>query len=276
MEDSFPLSLCPTGMVPRRADSPYIPISPAEIADQVAECSDLGVTSVHLHARSGGGEPAWQKDVFADIVSRIRRATPDLIICVTTSGRLESALERRLDVLSLEGELKPDMASLTLSSMNFANSASVNSPETVKALASAMLDRGIVPELEIFDTGMVNYLHYLSGRGLLVEPYVVNFLLGGVATAQATPLDLGMLVERLPDGAIWSAGGIGRAQLPATTMALAAGGGVRIGLEDNLHLDSARTRLATNKELVKRIVDIAHHLGRLPMRPHQMREILAR
>ncbi len=276
MLETFPLSLCPTGMVPTRADSPYVPISPTEIADQVAECAEFGVTSVHLHARSDTGEPAWQQDIFADIISRIRQVTPDLVICVTTSGRRESSLEKRSDVLSLDGNLKPDMASLTLSSMNFATSASVNDPETVQALARTMLKKGIIPELEIFDTGMVNYLNYLRHKGLLAEPLVVNFILGGIATAQATLLDLGSLVERLPDGAIWSVGGIGRAQLPATTMALAAGGGVRIGLEDNLHLDSSRSRLATNKDLVARIVEIANQLGRSPMKPDQFRAVLAR
>jgi 3-keto-5-aminohexanoate cleavage enzyme len=274
--DTFPLSLCPTGMVPTRADSPYVPITPEEIAEQVLECAELGISSVHIHARHPDGEPAWQRGIFEEIIRLLRADRPDLVVCVTTSGRLEGSLERRSDVLNLEGDLTPDMASLTLSSMNFSASASVNSPETVQALAKLMLEKGIVPELEIFDTGMVNYLHYLQAKGLLHPPFVVNLLLGGVASSQATPLDLGVLVERLPEGTLWSVAGIGRAQLPATAMGLAAGGGVRIGLEDNLHLDSARKRLATNRELVKRVVDIADLLGRAPMAPVAFREAIAR
>lgn len=273
--DGFPLSLCPTGMVPTRADSPHVPITPEEIAEQVLDCAELGISSVHLHARHPDGEPAWQRGVFEDIIRRIRSDRPDLVICVTTSGRREGSFVRRSDVLNLEGEVKPDMASLTLSSMNFSGSASVNSPETVQALAKLMLERGILPELEIFDTGMVNYLHYLWSRELLRPPFVVNLLLGGVASAQATPLDLGVLAERLPEGTLWSVAGIGRAQLPATAMGLAAGGGVRIGLEDNLHLDSARKRLATNRELVQRVVDLADILGRQPMAPEVFREAIA-
>jgi 3-keto-5-aminohexanoate cleavage enzyme len=271
LESSFPLSLCPTGMVPRREDSPHVPLATQEIADQVLECAEVGITSVHLHARNPKGEPAWERDYYAEIISRIRPFRPDLILCVTTSGRVESNVNRRADVLDLDSDVTPDMASLTLSSMNFANSASVNAPQDVAFLAKRMLDRGIKPELEIFDTGMVNYANYLADKGLLKPPFVANLLLGGVASAQATPLDLGSLTSRLPIGTTWLVAGIGRAQLPSNVMGLAAGGGVRIGLEDNLHLDNARTRLATNLELVKRITRIGEEMGRLVMTPAEFR-----
>jgi len=257
-------------------DSPHVPVGPEEIAEQVLDCADLGISSVHLHARGPTAEPAWQRDIFADIISRIRVERPDLVICVTTSGRVETAVDKRSDVLQLEGAVKPDMASLTLSSMNFAASASINAPDTVKELAGIMRDRSVVPELEIFDTGMVNYLRYLASKDLVGPPYVVNFILGGIATAQATPLDLGHLVERLPADSLWSVGGIGRAQLPSTAMSLGAGGGVRVGLEDNLYFDSARTRLATNRELVTRVLEIGAALGRRPMTPAELRTRIGR
>jgi 3-keto-5-aminohexanoate cleavage enzyme len=249
-------------MVPTRADSPHVPLSPAEIADDVLSCYEVGMTSVHLHARDKQGVPTWEPDYYADIIGRIRPFAPDLVVCVTTSGRLESDVSKRSAVLDLDGDLKPDMASLTLSSMNFSKEASVNSPETVQTLAQLMLDRGITPELEIFDTGMLNYAHYLIGKGLLRPPYVVNFLLGGVATAQATPLDLGSLHARLPQSAMWLVAGIGTAQLDANLLGLVSGGGVRVGLEDNLHLDRKRTVLATNRQLVERIHRLASELGR--------------
>lgn len=271
-QTAFPLSLCPTGMVPTRADSPYVPLSPEEIADQVLECAAIGITTVHLHARDSSGEPAWQRDYYSEIISRIRPQNPELVICVTTSGRKEGSLDRRADVLELDGAVKPDMASLTLSSMNFASTASVNSPQVVTALANLMLEKGIKPELEIFDTGMVNYVNYLIAKGVLQPPFVANLLLGGVATSQATPLDLGFLIERLPTPTTWMVAGIGRAQLSANVMGLASGGGVRVGLEDNLHLDNARTRLATNLELVKRITDIGNSMGRQVMPAGEFRE----
>lgn len=249
-------------MVPTRADSPHVPLSPNEIADDVLSCYEVGITSVHLHARDEDGVPTWKPDYYADIIGRIRPHAPDLVICVTTSGRLEQDVSRRAAVLELDGDLKPDMASLTLASMNFSKEASLNSPETVQTLAGIMLDKGITPELEVFDTGMLNYVHYLIGKKLLTPPFVVNFLLGGVASAQATPLDLGSLLARLPDQATWLVAGIGTAQLTANILGLASGGGVRVGLEDNLHLNAERTELATNRQLVERVARIANECGR--------------
>jgi 3-keto-5-aminohexanoate cleavage enzyme len=270
--NAFPLSLCPTGMVPKRQDSPHVPLEVGEIVDQVLECAELGITSAHIHARNHSGDPAWQRDYYAEIISRIREVRPDLVICATTSGRVESDVEKRADVLNLEGGLKPDMASLTLASMNFANSASVNSPQVVATLAERMLEKGIKPELEIFDTGMVNYANYLFSKGLLKPPFVANLLLGGIATAQATPLDLGSMISRLPAQTIWLVAGIGRSQLSANVLGLAAGGGVRVGLEDNLHLDDSRKRLATNMELVKRIVSIGESMDRPVMTSEEFRQ----
>jgi 3-keto-5-aminohexanoate cleavage enzyme len=258
-------------MVPTRADSPHVPISAEEIAEQVLSCAEIGVTSVHLHTRYPDQHPAWEKEHFAEVIQLIRSERPDLVVCVTTSGRTVSELAKRADVLLLEKNLKPDMASLTLASMNFALTASVNAPQMVQDLAAVMLERGIIPELEIFDTGMLNYFKYLVSKGLLKPPYVANLILGGIATAQATPLDLGLLVERLPPRTVWSVGGIGRSQLTANVLGLASGGGVRVGLEDNLHFDSARKRLATNRELVSRVVEIAAAMDRFVMSPSDFR-----
>lgn len=258
-------------MVPRRSDSPFVPLAPAEISDQVLEAAALGITSVHLHARDENERPTWKREYFEDIIGRIRGSNKELVICVTTSGREEAALERRAQVLEIDGDLKPDMASLTLSSMNFAREASVNSPHTVQELAKRMKDQGIKPELEVFDTGMVNYLTYLSSKGFLVAPFVVNFILGGPATAQAELSELGLLVGKLPISSVWSAGGIGRQQTRAIALALASGGGVRVGLEDNLFWDDDRTKLASNKELVGRVLAMGSLLGRQPMTPTEFR-----
>ena len=260
-------------MAPRRSDSPFVPLAPAEISDQVLEAAALGITSVHLHARDDDERPTWKREYFEDIIGRIRESNKDLVICVTTSGREEAALERRAQVLEIDGDLKPDMASLTLSSMNFAREVSVNSPDTVQELARRMMDRGIKPELEIFDTGMVNYLTYLSAKGFLTTPFIVNFILGGPATAQAELSDLGLLVGKLPTGSAWSAGGIGRQQTRAVALALASGGGVRVGLEDNLFWDEERTRLASNRELVERVIALGDLLGRKPMTPTEFRAV---
>lgn len=271
----FVLNFAPTGMTPRRSDSPHVPLSPEDIAAQVSEAAGIGITIVHLHARDADEAPAHDPAIYADIISRIRGSHPELVICVSLSGRLWGDFERRSAPLQLTGALKPDMASLTLSSVNFSREASVNTPAVISQLAREMLVRGVVPELECFDTGMVNYAHYLAGRGLLQPPFYFNFILGSVASAQADPLSLGAMVAMLPQPSLWAAGGIGREQSNAHALALASCGGVRTGLEDNLFLDRARSNLATNLQFVHRAHEMAALLERSVMTPAEFRRRLA-
>jgi uncharacterized protein (DUF849 family) len=268
------VNLAPTGMVPTKALTPHVPLTPDEIVSDAAKCVDAGITSVHVHARDDDGLPTYRKDVYARIIGGIREHTPDLVVCVSCSGRNWPELERRAEVLELEGDLKPDMASLTLTSMNFARTASVNEPKIVQGLAERMRDRGIKAELEVFDLGMANYAGYLIERGLLTPPFYANVFLGNVASAQATLLEMGVLINALPSGVSWSAGGIGDAQLPVNAIAIAYGGGVRVGIEDNWWFDTARTKLATNAELVERVGKFAQLHGREVMPPAAFRTIL--
>jgi len=259
-------------MVPKKTDTPHIPISPEEIAEQVNHVAQIGITSVHLHARDDAGTPEFRRARFEKIIELIKNSNPDLIICVTTSGRTTPEFEKRSDALDISGDLKPDMASLTPASMNFAKSASVNAPDMVVKLAQRMLERGIKPEFEIFDTGMINYAKYLIEKGLAKPPFIFNILLGGIATAQAQPLELGLMIERLPKNSIWLGAGIGQAQLPANILSLASGGGIRVGLEDNIYLDSKRNVLATNIELIERIVNISSAMGKSVMTSAEFRK----
>jgi uncharacterized protein (DUF849 family) len=146
--------------------------------------------------------------------------------------------------------------------MNFPREASVNSPQTIQGLAERMRERGIVPELEVFDAGMLDYADYLIGRGVLREPFYFNFLLGSLGTLAATPSNLSRLAAAVPPGATWSAAGIGRFQLPMNALAVAMGGHVRVGLEDNLFLDAGKQQPATNLLLVERVAGIARAMGR--------------
>jgi uncharacterized protein (DUF849 family) len=268
------VNLAPTGMVPTKALTPHVPLTPEEIISDVAKCVDAGITCVHVHARDDDGAPTYRKDVYARIIGGIREHTPDLVVCVSCSGRNWPELERRAEVLELDGDLRPDMASLTLASMNFPRSASVNEPKIVQGLAERMRDRGIKPELEVFDLGMANYARYLIDHGYLSPPFYVNVLLGNVASAQATLLEMGVLIGALPTGVTWSVGGIGDAQLPMNAIAIAYGGGVRVGIEDNWWFDAERTRLATNVELVERVGAVAQLHGRDVMTPAAFRALL--
>jgi uncharacterized protein (DUF849 family) len=258
-------------MVPTRAMTPHVPLTPAEIADDVAAAAAVGISSVHLHARDDAGEPAWQRTIYAEIVDRVRSRCPDVVINVSTSGRTWSELEKRADVLALDGDLKPDMASLTLSSLNFLGGASVNAPEIIRGLARIMRDRDITPELEIFDLGMLNFARVLRKEGLLVGPVAANLFFGNIAGLQPTLSEVGLAVDRVPEDVTWSGAGLGSFQLTAQALAINAGGGVRVGLEDGIHLDRARTVLARNVDLVERVHALVDISGRSVMTPAEYR-----
>lgn len=263
-----------TGMVPTKADNPALPVTPAEIAADAEACLEAGASIVHVHARDADGAPTYRADVYREIVAGIRERRPDAIVCVSTSGRVFKELEQRAEVLDLDGELKPELASLTLGSLNFPREASVNDPATIRGLAERMAERGIVPELEVFDLGMVDYARYLLERGILRPPLYFNLLLGSLGTLAATPLHLALLVEALPEGSTWGAAGIGRFQLDVNALAIAMGGHVRVGLEDSLFLDAAKERPATNPALVERLVRIARACEREPATPAEARALL--
>ena len=275
MKKKYILNFTPTGMIPTKEMTPHVPIHPDEIVEQVSEVVNLGVNMVHLHARDAStGVPTYKKEIYASIIGPLRKAFPDLLLCASLSGRDFSEFEKRSEVLNLEGNLKPDFGSLTLSSLNFNRQASVNSPQMIQDLAKAMLDRGIMPELEAFDLGMINYAHYLIGKKLIQPPFYFNLILGNIACAQANLMSLGLMVKELPEGAVWSAGGVGDAQLRTNAMSLVDGGGVRVGLEDNIWYDDERTRLATNRALVERTLEIARALGRTPYTRQEARALL--
>jgi uncharacterized protein (DUF849 family) len=190
---------------------------------------------------------------------------------VSLSGRDCSEFEKRAEPLELDGNLKPDMGSLTLSSVNFNKQASVNEPDMIRALALRMKERGISPELEAFDIGMINYARYLEKKSLISPPYYFNLLLGNIACAQADLLHAGVMIRDLPERSLWSLAGIGDSQLPMNSVAIAVGGGVRVGLEDHIFLDSGRTKLARNRDLLERIHCIARSNERPVMTARELR-----
>lgn len=270
------LNLTPTGMVPTKAMTPVVPLSVEEIVQDVRICHEKhGITMLHLHARDADGFPTHRAEIYAKLIDGIRNYAPDLVICTSLSGRTVSNVELRADpILKLKDSLKPDMGSLTLSSMNFTKQENINSPETVQRLAQIMLDNGIVPELEIFDLGMANYARYLVSKGLVKPPFYANLFLGNIAGAQLDLAHAGIMLRDLPEGTLWSFGGIGDAQLGANLLAIAMGGGVRIGLEDNIYVDRERKVLATNEAFVGRIHRLATESGREVMTPSELRSLL--
>jgi len=272
--DSLIINLAPTGMVPTKEMTPNVPVSTEEILEDVERCRAQGAAIIHVHARDADGRPSHRAELFGPIVAGIRAIDPELVVCVTCSGRYAVDLDSRAEVLTLEGDAKPDMASLTLGSNNFARQASVNAPETIRGLAERMRERGIKPELEVFEPGMVAYGRHLVDTGVIDSPCYVNVLLGSPGTSRLSPGMLGAFVAEMPGDWTWALAGIGRHQLPANAMAIAAGGHVRVGLEDNIWWDRARTTPASNEQLVKRVARLAEELERPLATPAEVRSRL--
>ena len=269
------VNFAPTGMIPTKEMTPHTPVGVGEIIENVHEAFEIGISMVHLHARDeASGAPAHDADIYRRIIEGIRAFSKDLVLCVSLSGRVFKEFEERAEPLQLDGDLKPDLGSLTLSSVNFNRVASVNEPEMIQALAREMMSRGVLAELEAFDAGMINYAKYLVRKGLLEPPHYFNLLLGNVACAQPDLLHLGVMIRDLPPESWWSVAGVGDAQLMMNSLAIAAGGGVRVGLEDNIWFDRGRTVLATNAGLIRRIHTLAGANERAVMSPADLRKLL--
>jgi uncharacterized protein (DUF849 family) len=251
-----------TGNYSMKSSNPNVPYSPDEISEDVRRCYQAGATFFHLHARDTDGRPSCDKELFGETISKIRKTCPGAVVCATTSGRVFKEFSERSAVLELEGGSKPDFASLSLGSMNFPTEASVNSPQMIEDLAKKITACGIRPELEIFDTGMINYAVYLERKKIIRKPYYFNLFFGLLGTMPGRMADIMHQVSSLPQDAVWGAAGGGRFQLPVNMASILLGGHVRVGLEDNLFYDADKSVHATNEMLVKRTVRLASDIGR--------------
>jgi uncharacterized protein (DUF849 family) len=260
-----------TGSVPTKKDSPAVPISVAEQIESSHAAYEAGAALVHVHVRNDDGTTTSDPEKFARFLAGIRKHCPDMIVQFSTGGRSGTGKERGGML-----HLKPEMASLTTGSVNFAKIIYENHPTLIKDLAESMLAYDIKPEIEIFDLAMLYNAAKLAADGLLKPPVHVQFVLG---IPGALPADRELLefeleqLERVLPGATWTAAGIGRHQLTVNEWSLELGGHCRTGLEDNLRFD--KERLATsNAELVKRVADLAAKFGRSVATPAEARRIL--
>lgn len=243
------INFCPTGMVPTKTQTPFVPISAQEIIEQVHEAYEVGITIAHLHARDENGVPTYVKNIYRTIFEGVRKYCPDLVICGSTSGRNFPEFKKRSEVI----ELKPDMCSLTLSSLNFIKQASVNAPDMIIALAEKMNDYGVSPELECFDLGMINYGKYLIQKNILTGPFYWNLLFGNIAGFQANLKNISLALSEIPENHHVGLGGLGNHQLSVNATAIAMNYGVRVGIEDSIWWDQQKTKYAKNIHLVERI-----------------------
>jgi 3-keto-5-aminohexanoate cleavage enzyme len=269
--DKLIITAAITGSRMTRDVAPYIPITPDEIAQSAIECWDAGAAIVHIHVRDPKtGLGTQDLDVFRQVVEPLRERT-DLLLCLTTSGipGRNLAIEERLKPL----ELEPELASFDAGSINLGGSAFINTPEFLEAAAKSMKEKGVKPELEIFDVGMMVTCLRMRDQGYLEEPLHFQFVLGTPWGSPATPKSFLHLYEHLPEDATWSIIGIGKGHLPMAMMGLILGGHIRVGMEDNIYYE--RGVLAkSNAEFVERIVRIAKEYGRDTATPQEAREIL--
>ncbi len=261
------ITVAPVGAELTPDQTPHLPVTPERLGEVAAACRQAGASIIHVHCRNDDGTNTHDVRRFAQAYEAIR-ARSDLIVQFSTGGAIGMAPEERAAVL----ELRPEMATLTCGTVNFGEDVFENSFPIMRGILQKMVQYGVRPELEIFDAGHLSNARRLEREGLLNFPQHVDFVLGVPGGLDATVPHLCDLVADLPPGCTWSVAGIGRMQLPMALTAIGMGGHVRVGLEDNIYY--SKGRLATNDELVARVVRIAEELGRPIATPDQARAIL--
>lgn len=251
-----------------KEQQPHLPITPRQIIEAAVECCQAGASIIHIHVRDADGNATQDAALFREVVEGIRERC-DVITQVSTGGAVGMSAEERLQSI----ECRPDMATLTTGTVNFGDGVFMNDRRLVETFARRIREYGIVPEIEVFDVGMIHEALRLRALGLISDPVHFDFVMGVPGGIAADPAHLVHMTRNLPVGSTWSVAGIGRHQLLLGTIALAMDGNVRVGFEDNIYYRKGQPA-RSNAELVARIVRIAHELDRPVATPAQAREIL--
>jgi 3-keto-5-aminohexanoate cleavage enzyme len=273
------ISAALTGALTTRDQCPAIPYTPEEIAEEAARAREAGAAVVHVHARTENGSPTFSTETYQRIHDEIRERT-DVVINFST-GAIDTPVEERLEYVR---EVQPEIAALNMGSTNYAKYSESredyvfdmvfeNPFREIRRFTEAMLAHGVEPELECFDTGHVNNYRPLVREGVLEHPLHVSLVMGVLGGIPATVENLAHQVRQLPDDATWQVIGIGRDQWPLVSAALAMGGNVRVGLEDNFYLPDGEMA-DSNADLVERAAGMAENVDREPATPDEARDIL--
>jgi 3-keto-5-aminohexanoate cleavage enzyme len=255
-----------------REQTPYLPLTAEEIAEDAARCREAGAAMVHLHVRTADGKPSQDAELFRAAIRAIRQRT-DVLIQTSTGGAVGMSVDERCGPLTLTGADRPDMATLTTGTVNFGEEVFWNPRPLVRDIARRIRALGLRPELECFDVGMIDEARYLAKEGLVDLPAHFDFVLGVPGTLQPRPEVLDFMIASLPEGSTWTVAGVGRHQLPLVDEAAKRGGNARVGLEDNIYV--AKGVLAKgNWELVAEAAKRARAQGRELATPQQARELL--
>lgn len=262
------ITACLTGAEVTREQQPNLPLTPDEIAEAAYQCYLAGASMVHVHARDEEGNPTQDFAYYKAIKEKIE-AKCDIIFQPSTGGATWHTPEQRMQPI----ELKPEMATLSMGTCNFADDVFMNTEENIKIFAKRMNELGVKPELECFEKGMVDTALRFAKKGLLNKPMHFDFVLGVPGAMGAEIRDLLYMVESIPADSTWTAAAVGRYQLPINMATILLGGHVRTGFEDNVNYKKGE--LATsNAQLVERIAKFSRELGREVATPDEARVIL--
>jgi 3-keto-5-aminohexanoate cleavage enzyme len=264
------ISAATTGSRTMKSMTPYVPVTEEEIAQQAVECWRAGASIVHIHVRDEQERVTCDPDRYQKVTDLVRAAGCDVIMNWSTGGGagLTTDEERAASI-----KRSPEVASFDCGSTNFGDGVFINSPSFLERLANDMNEHLVTPEIEIFDTGMIETAKEFIGRELLQPPFWFQFVLGVRGGAPATARELTHMVDSLPPGSRWSVCAIGRHQLPMNMIGMAMGGHVRTGLEDNIYY-SYRKLAAGNAQLVERLARLAREMGRELATPDEAREMI--
>lgn len=255
-----------------RAQTPYLPISAEEIAEDAAKCREAGAAMVHLHVRTADGKASQDTELFRAAIRAIR-ARCDVLVQVSTGGAVGMSADERCGPLRLTGDDRPDMATLSTGTVNFGDEVFSNPRPLIRDIAGRIKAAGLTPELECFEVGMIDEARALAKEGLISLPAHFDFVLGvgGALAASAEVLDF--MRAYLPEGSSWTCAAMGRHQLPFVELSAERGGHARVGLEDNLYL-SKGVLAKGNHELVAEAARLAKGKGRTLATPQQARQLL--
>jgi uncharacterized protein (DUF849 family) len=264
------ITVAPTGAESAKADVPALPVTLDELVLTARECEGVGASVIHVHIRDDDAQPTLDPGRLRETVAALREST-DLVVQLSTGGAVTDPEDDRLRVL----DAAPDMASCTMGTVNFGDAVFLNRWEFIVELHTRMQERGIVPEYEIFDLGQLTTLERLLDRyGLPAGGHVhLDLVMGVPGGMPGTVEALVACLRDLPEGATFSATGIGRTTLPVMMASLSAGGHLRVGMEDTLTYAKGQP-VESNMQLVARAVGFAHLAQRPPATPDQARELL--
>jgi len=251
-----------------REQTPHLPITAQEMADEAARCREAGAAIIHLHVRNPDGSPSQSRELFAEAIAAIRAKT-DVIVQTSTGGAVGMSLDERAQPLLC----RPEMATLNCGTLNFGNDVFVNTRPEIRELARRIREAGSIPELECYEVGHIDEALALLKEGLLDAPLHFQFVLGVPGGIGAREDVIRFMAAQLPEGSTWGVAAVGRHQQPMTEAAIRLGGNARVGLEDNIYM-SKGVLAEGSAPLVARAAAYARSVGREPVTPARAREIL--